>query len=83
MYVAQQSMHCGTCLDAMLLLLLPPAASVLSGPAAAGSKDDWGGMPWKPWDREKDLNAPASKPRGASDLLKAAGSLSNRFSSGR
>lgn len=52
--------------------------------AAAGSKEEWASShPWKPWDRDKDLNASASKPKGAADLLKAAGSLSNRFSSGR
>jgi hypothetical protein len=47
---------------------------------AGGSKEDWAGAhPWKPWDRDKDLNVPVSKPKGAQDLLKAAGSLASRF----
>lgn len=48
--------------------------------ACAGGKEEWAGShPWAPWDRDKDLNVPASKPRGAADLLKAAGSLASRF----
>lgn len=47
---------------------------------AGGGKEEWAGAhPWKPWDRDKDLNVPASKPKGAADLLKAAGSLASRF----
>ena len=56
----------------------------VAGAAAGGSKEEWSGShPWKPWDRDKDLNVPSSKPKTAADLMKAAGSLSNRFSSGR
>lgn len=56
----------------------------LSHAGPGGSKEEWAGAhPWKPWDRDKDMNVPASRPKAAADLLKAAGSLSNRFSSGR
>jgi hypothetical protein len=65
------------------LTCIPAVPAVLSAGAAAAKQDWEGAHPWKPWDRDKDLNAPASKPKGTSDLLKAAGSLSNRFSSGR
>jgi hypothetical protein len=48
--------------------------------AWAGGKEEWAGAhPWQPWDRDKDLNVPMSKPKGAADLLKAAGSLASRF----
>lgn len=42
-------------------------------------KDTWEGKhPWRPFDREKDLNIGA-KPVSQADLLKKAGSLTGRF----
>lgn len=58
----------------LLLLLL------LGGQDAA----DWSGKhPWKPWDRDTDLEVQMQRPKAAADLLKAAGNLSSRFSSGK
>lgn len=54
------------------------------GAGAAEGDGDWAGKhPWRPWDRDKDLEKAASKPKAPTDLLKAAGTLSSRFSSGR
>ncbi|KAF6266611.1 hypothetical protein COO60DRAFT_1456472 [Scenedesmus sp. NREL 46B-D3] len=46
-------------------------------------KEAWQGKhPWQPWDRDKDLEVQMQRPKAAGDLLKAAGNLSSRFSSG-
>eukprot|EP00775_Hariotina_reticulata_P013672 gene13672-13794_t len=50
---------------------------------AAGADEGWVGKhPWKPFDREKDLEVQFQRPKGTADLLKAAGALSSRFSGG-
>jgi hypothetical protein len=51
--------------------------------ASAAGADDNSGLPWKPWDRDKDLSVTTPKPKTTQDLLKMAGSLSGRFASGR
>eukprot|EP00879_Flechtneria_rotunda_P009959 GHRR01010415.1.p1 GENE.GHRR01010415.1~~GHRR01010415.1.p1 ORF type:complete len:452 (+),score=207.12 GHRR01010415.1:49-1404(+) len=49
----------------------------------AGKDTDWEGKhPWRPFDRDKDLEVIMQQPECTADLLKAAGALSNRFSSG-
>lgn len=49
--------------------------------AASAPSADWeGNHPWRPFDREKDLQ---QGPKGdAKDVLKRAGKLSSRFASG-
>ena len=52
--------------------------------AGADKKPDWAGShPWKPFDRDKDLEVQLTRPKGAADLLKSAGALSSRFSGGK
>jgi hypothetical protein len=52
-------------------------------PAGEAEKESWAGKhPWQPWDRDKDLEVQLQRPKAAGDLLKAAGNLSSRFSSG-
>ena len=49
------------------------------GKSEGEKQGDWEGKhPWRPFDREKDLNI-ASKPASKEDLLKKAGSLTGRF----
>lgn len=51
--------------------------------ADAPEAESWQGKhPWQPWDRDKDLEVQLTRPKAAGDLLKAAGNLSSRFSSG-
>lgn len=58
------------------------AADIDKPPSSADA--DWSGKhPWRPWDRDKDLEVQVQRPKAAADLLKAAGNLSSRFSSGR
>jgi len=45
--------------------------------------EGWVGKhPWRPFDRDKDLEVQMQRPKGAADLLKAAGAPSSRFSGG-
>jgi len=45
-------------------------------------KEDWeGNHPWKPWDRDKDLEI-KPKAKTAKDLTKLGGTLGNRFGGG-
>lgn len=56
------------------------AKEVEGGPSGQGSKEGaWEGKhPWRPFDREKDLNI-ASRPVTQDELLKKTGSLTGRF----
>eukprot|EP00884_Botryococcus_braunii_P023488 jgi/Botrbrau1/9823/Bobra.0313s0002.1 len=48
-----------------------------------GEKQEWEGVhPWRPFDREKDLLAGPPCPSGKEDMMKKAGNLAGRFSSG-
>lgn len=47
-------------------------------PAEGPAEDDW---PWRPFDREKDMNI-SSAPKTGQQLLKDAGALSSRFAGG-
>ncbi|KAI8476395.1 MAG: hypothetical protein J3K34DRAFT_516546 [Monoraphidium minutum] len=52
-------------------------------PAAGPPEEDWVGKhPWRPFDRDKDLEIKMTPKAGAA-MLKDAGGLSSRFSSGR
>lgn len=64
------------------LIARSPLAGLPAGPSAKVA--DWADKhPWQPWDRDKDLSVPVSKPKGTAELLKSAGALSSRFASGR
>jgi hypothetical protein len=59
------------------------AAAAAAVPAGEAEQESWQGKhPWQPWDRDKDLEVQMQRPKAAGDLLKAAGNLSSRFSSG-
>lgn len=50
-----------------------------SGAGAGGEDASWvGAHPWRPFDREKDLNI-GPKPVSKEDILKRAGTLGSRF----
>jgi len=54
-------------------------AAAVEGKSVADRQGEWEGKhPWRPFDREKDLNI-ASKPANKDELLKKAGSLTGRF----
>jgi hypothetical protein len=51
-------------------------------PAEEGDEEWVGKHPWRPFDRDKDLNAPHAAPKSAAALLKDGAGLAGRFSSG-
>ncbi|KAA6418637.1 MAG: hypothetical protein FRX49_11462 [Trebouxia sp. A1-2] len=54
-------------------------AAAVEGKSVADRQGEWEDKhPWRPFDREKDLNI-ASKPANKDELLKQAGSLTGRF----
>lgn len=57
---------------------------VLLTASGGDADDDWSAKhPWRPWDRDRDLEVQLTRPRAAAELLKAAGNLSSRFSGGK
>ncbi|KAL0031255.1 hypothetical protein WJX77_011655 [Trebouxia sp. C0004] len=54
-------------------------AAAVEGKSVADRQGEWEGKhPWRPFDREKDLNI-ASKPANQDELLQKSGSLTGRF----
>lgn len=46
--------------------------------AVAGQEQEWeGSHPWRPFDREKDLQA--TKPKNQAELVRQMGDLTSRF----
>jgi hypothetical protein len=51
------------------------------GKAAAGSGEGEGDLPWKPFDRERDLEL-RPRAKGASEIAKSAAALGSKFAGG-
>ena len=78
-------------MERMLLLglrQLPSLAQIREGQAggAKGKKAEWEGHhPWRPFDRDKDLDIRAAKPKSKESILnnEHMGKLGDRFGGGR